>query len=377
MGGMGIGEDGEQAEPSMYPAVTRDLFLEWRSPRFGRSNPERMNNAFWEWMIRTRSNAYVANRKLDGPDSTEAGPAWCFERFGQSSTFLPDGCEILIGGEHEDFYDADFYIYNDVVVQHPDGRLDIYGYPKEVFPPTDFHSATAVGEKIVLIGSLGYMKERKPGVTQVLSLELPTMTISELKTNGNPPGWISSHKAELVDQGRAIIASGGVVALKANDLIESIDDWKLSLVDWRWERLTQRRWLRWRIERKDKRLNSLWRVRSAIWESSIASMKDRFERTMQELTSQYGVPPDLEAAKNLYRLPVDHEVIAEQEGDDYRVKRVRVNGVVVRYAEGDHDVTMTVEGELERAIADALVIDLVEKLSTVENCEYEAVVIGE
>src|SRR5687768_8520606 len=109
----------KQGEVVVDPEVTREVFLEWRSPRFGRSNPERMNNPFWEWMVRTRLNAYWANQKLEGPDSTKAGPVWCFERYGQSSTKLPDGCEALIGGEHEDFYDPDFYIYNDVVVWHP------------------------------------------------------------------------------------------------------------------------------------------------------------------------------------------------------------------------------------------------------------------
>jgi len=55
---------------------------------------------------------------------------------------LPDGREVLIAGEHEDYYDPDFFIYNDVVVRAPDGKFAIYGYSKEAFPPTDFHTAT-------------------------------------------------------------------------------------------------------------------------------------------------------------------------------------------------------------------------------------------
>jgi hypothetical protein len=41
---------------------------------------------------------------------------------------------------------------SDVVVHHPDGRIDIFGYPKAAFPPTDFHSARLVGNRIALIG---------------------------------------------------------------------------------------------------------------------------------------------------------------------------------------------------------------------------------
>jgi len=35
------------------PVVTRDLFLQWRTPRFGRANPQRMNNPLLEWLIRS------------------------------------------------------------------------------------------------------------------------------------------------------------------------------------------------------------------------------------------------------------------------------------------------------------------------------------
>jgi hypothetical protein len=61
-------------------------------------------------------------------------------------------------GEHEDHYDPDFFIHNDVVVRTPDGEVAIYGYPTEVFLPTDFHTATLLPASIVLIGSLGYRK---------------------------------------------------------------------------------------------------------------------------------------------------------------------------------------------------------------------------
>jgi hypothetical protein len=154
----------EPCAENIDPAVTPQLFLEWRSPRVGQLNPERMNNPVWEWLVRSRLNAYQATRLLPGPSASSAGPGWCFDRFGQSSTELSDGRTVLIAGEHEDHYDPDFYIYNDVVVQYPDGRIDIFGYPHAAFPPTDFRSATLVGNRIIIIGNVGYAEIEDQGL---------------------------------------------------------------------------------------------------------------------------------------------------------------------------------------------------------------------
>jgi hypothetical protein len=137
------------------PAVTRESFLKWRSPRIGKTNPERMNNPVWEWLIKSGIDAYHATQRFDEASTVHAEPGWCFLRYGQSTVQLPDGRVVHIAGEHEDYYDPDFYIYNDVVVQHTDGHVEIFGYPREVFPPTDFHSATLVDNRIVIIGTSG------------------------------------------------------------------------------------------------------------------------------------------------------------------------------------------------------------------------------
>src|SRR6185369_1169723 len=49
------------------PAVTRELFLKWRSPRLGGSNPERLDNPVWAWLVRSRINAYQATQRFKGP----------------------------------------------------------------------------------------------------------------------------------------------------------------------------------------------------------------------------------------------------------------------------------------------------------------------
>lgn len=116
-------------------AVTRDLFLVWRAPRVGVNNPQRLTNPVWSWLAGRRElNAYMANLHFDGPSSMSVGPCWCGSRFGQSTTALPDGRSLSIGGEHEDHYDPDFYIYNDVILTAPSGEVEIYGYPYEAFP---------------------------------------------------------------------------------------------------------------------------------------------------------------------------------------------------------------------------------------------------
>lgn len=136
---------------------------------------------------------------------------WCFDRFGKSFTVLPDRRVIEIAGEHEDYYDPDFCIYNDVIVHHGDGSFDIYGYPRDVFPPTDFHSATLVGNVIYIVGNLGYMGERRYGTTQVYRLDVNTLAIEPVETFGASPGWIGHHRARLIENG--IEVTGGKVCV--------------------------------------------------------------------------------------------------------------------------------------------------------------------
>src|SRR5947207_224640 len=81
----------EEHEEPIDPAITPELFREWRSPRVGSSNPERMNNPVWEWLVRCRLDAYQATERMHGPCAMDAGPGWCFDRYGQSATPLPDG----------------------------------------------------------------------------------------------------------------------------------------------------------------------------------------------------------------------------------------------------------------------------------------------
>lgn len=251
-------------------SISREIFDQQRLPRFGKANPEKMRHAFWEWMIRgdaeLRASAasgleesalklrdgklkssygpYRARDLFKIPLSREDGPIWTFDRMGQTKTRLPDGRVICIGGEHEDFYDPDFFIYNDVVVFTAHDQIEIYGYQKEVFPPTDFHSATVLHDQIIVIGGLGYKNERQPGYTPVYSLDLSSYRVSQIPTSGEMPGWISKHEANHGQAGIITIRSGQRVQQRDSEqqICRNLEDYALDLNSRIWRRITDRNW---------------------------------------------------------------------------------------------------------------------------------------
>lgn len=340
------------------------LFLQWRSPRFGHSNPTRMDNPVWKRDILSKleENEEAEEEEWEGPSSQDAGPAWFFDRFGQSVTALPDGRVLYIAGQCECFYDPDFYIYNDVVVVHPDRSIEIYGYPRETFLPTDFHSATLLGNQIALIGNLGYPQDRSQAETPVYLLETDTYQIRQVQTQGERPGWIHGHVAELQSDQKTIRITKG----KRDNANENIDDWQLNTESWHWERLTHRQWPRWKVQRADRGCNHLSRLRIALSHSTLADFQEDFVTDIQELTEKLGAGPNLSLVKELYVPPVPHERLPRVE-EEYNVRRLRIAGVIVRYVETRGSIHVTVEGELPIEIIHALKDDLCQKFSVLEN----------
>lgn len=351
--------------------ITREMYLEWRSPREAQANPTLMNNPVWQWLVRSRMNAWQVNEKFSGPSAFKAGPTWCCDRFGQSETILPDGRTVLIAGEHEDHYDPDFYIYNDVIVIHPDDTIDIYGYPKEDFPPTDFHSATLVGDKIILIGSLGYNKQRLFGSTQVLALNLNDFSISKIATTGENPGWIHGHQAILCDEGKSILITKGEVDRgEDKETVENIDDWSLNLTNFNWRRKTKRNWLRWCFKPANGDRSYLFELRSLVFSKKWDFFSDE-DRSRENELLEKGLKPDFDALSVLYQPDIIHEQIPDNE-DEYDTHRIGVQGVVVRYVETFRVIIMTVEGDLSADKVDFLRDDLLNKLTRAEGVPWKA-----
>jgi len=218
--------------------VTADTFNSQSVPRPGLRNPELVDAAFLRRMIRTGKSGYAGLQDF-GSDADKAAfprPAtWSFDRFGRTTTRLPDGRWVQIAGEHEDHYDPDFNIYNDVVVHDGVGGVQIFAYPEEVFPPTDFHTATLLEGRIILIGSLGYQQNRRVGETQVLQLDLSDYAISPIATSGNPPGWISRHRAKL-DGDRIVVSDGKIQTAQGYE--DFGGKFALYLDDMRWDDLS-------------------------------------------------------------------------------------------------------------------------------------------
>jgi hypothetical protein len=201
-------------------------------------------------------------------------------------------------------------------------------------------------------------------------LDLDNFAISQTMTSGDAPGWIHKHCAVLSDDATSIlIRKGKVGRSKGSSFVENIDDWRLHLADWRWERLTDRKWPQLEIRRKDGKRNHLWKIRVALWDRELGWIEELKEK-MGELAKDLGVQPDLDCVAKLYLPPVHHEPLPKVE-DEYGVFRIKVDGVIVRYVEESWSIQMTVEGSLPQETIDLLTTDLVEKLIALENTLHE------
>lgn len=213
--------------------LTKNEYVRDRYPRYGTSNPERIESRLWCQLLAgaTGPARRYGHMDYEGHWSrlnrdcsslgreARPGPRWAGRgRFGQSKTFMPDGRIIYTGGCFEDFYDPDFCIYNDVIVQNTNGSFEIYLYPQEIFPPTDFHTATRVQHDIYLIGGLGFQDLRRPLETHVLKLNTKTYRMQRLTVSGYAPGWIYEHSATYERADHSIDLSGGSVILADNQM---------------------------------------------------------------------------------------------------------------------------------------------------------------
>lgn len=352
-----------ERKAELAPEIDRDEFLAWRSPRQVKESPIRLDNPLWHWLVRTRHSAYSANEVFKGPSPFDAGPMWCFDRFGKSETALPDGRVVHVGGEHEDCYDPDFFIYNDVAVIDANGSIEILGYELDVFPPTDFHSATLAGKSIFIIGCLGYPEQRMSGHTPVYRLALDTMTITPVETSGNAPGWLHRHSAELSDDGRAIIVRGGEVWLgHKRTMQENIDSWSLDVVSGCWTRLTTLDWQRWTMVRVDRKRNRLYEVRQALWH------RDHGWPGL-ESDWKHEDEPDFEALAALYRL--DETSPAPENASEHNVYRVSIDGVTVRFIEDSWSVKALVEGRLSDVRFEKLQSETLATLQRLDAAAWE------
>jgi hypothetical protein len=266
-----------------------------------------------EGILKSGYGPYRARDIFQVPLNRDDGPIWTFDRMGQSRTELPDGRLVCVAGEHEDYYDPDFHIYNDVVVYDPDGTVTIYGYPRDVFPPTDFHTATLDGDRLVIVGSISYPQDRVPGHTPVYSLDLASYRIDRLDTRGQMPGWIANHEAEPDAACRVVTVRGGEVQVEREGggrFRRNVEEYELDLRTLAWRRVTDRSWPQFAVRPADRK-----------WFD--------FDRR-----------PDFEAFRPT---GVQHEVLHPADWNSYQLL---VRGITVRFTVGGRGVEILIEGTL-------------------------------
>ena len=105
----------EEAEPLFQ--ITREQYYKNRHANtHGTANPSDMDSPFWKFQAGPGQLSAWSARQIFGDTiyhfAESRDPVWCFIRIGSTLTKLPDGRIVCIGGEHEDFYDPDFCIYN-------------------------------------------------------------------------------------------------------------------------------------------------------------------------------------------------------------------------------------------------------------------------
>jgi hypothetical protein len=113
-------------------------------------NPDPMEVPFWNWMIRNLAHPYFLPQDY-AFEEFGSRPIWTFLRLGQSHTFVNCDRVVSIGGYYDDHPDS--LIYNDVVVRDLRGNVRVFGYPRDVFPPIDFHTATLIQDRTGYLNS--------------------------------------------------------------------------------------------------------------------------------------------------------------------------------------------------------------------------------
>ncbi|MEO0989609.1 MAG: hypothetical protein AAFX00_01520, partial [Pseudomonadota bacterium] len=92
--------------------------------RRGSRNPEPYLPDFWAEQLKTGRSGFSGYQSLTGRKDPAEQPVWSFDRFGTSYTRLPDSRWVAIAGEHEDHYDPDFCIYDDVTIFDGKGGIE-------------------------------------------------------------------------------------------------------------------------------------------------------------------------------------------------------------------------------------------------------------
>jgi len=154
-------------------------------------------------------------------------------------------------------------------------------------------------------------------------------------------------------------------------LRDNLEDWKLNLVDWRWERLTSRNWTQFGIRRKDRKLIPLWDIRHASW-SLESNMEDFYKEAMKRLEEFIGFRPNVTLVKDLYNFADEPNDLHKDE-KHYNAFWIYLDGVRIRFTEEMHTLQVVIEGSLTPDKVSLIQEQLINRLSALVNspCELE------
>src|SRR5262249_18364975 len=133
---------------------------------------------------------------------------WTAVREAPLQLTLPDGRKLLIGGEIADYGDecADPWSYNDIIVTHPDGAIEILSYPHEVFPHLWWWSVDAVvGADVHIFGIVD--RDRHPDRSRgpvILRLNASTYEIAPIPAP-SPSAPVHVYRGSGVPDGRRVV----------------------------------------------------------------------------------------------------------------------------------------------------------------------------
>ncbi len=266
------------------------------SPIQATHNPSLCQHPVYHWLIQSRlygsSIRKLINQHLN---SDPEQPVWCFNRMGQSCTTLADGTQIYIGGEHEDFYDPDFRIYNDAVIIYPDQSTELFQYPEQDFPPTDFHTASldAKEQYIILVGCMGHPEHRDLGSTQIARFDVWSMQVKLVTASGTAPACLSQHEARWVGNDVLEVSAGHVLLVVPGFdyplLIRNLYRWQLNTQNWHWSKPEQPQYHHWYLYRQDQKNLCLFYLSRLIWNRQ--SNKDAVPEAESDLIDRLGFIP--------------------------------------------------------------------------------------
>ncbi len=173
------------------------------------------------------------------------------------------------------------------------------------------------------------------------------------------------------DEKSIIVTKGKIYTGKGQALKENVDDWKLSLDDWGWERLTGRNWTQFEIRRKDHGGLHLFLIRTALWNLKLGQ-EDQYQEMMSNMSELLGHHPDVKRIEDLYHFDMEH---TDLHGDEevYNLFYCDIDGVRVRFTEEQYSLQIVMEGRLSNEQESLIKGQLLDKVSTLVNspCEVE------